>query len=117
MLILGYAAVLFSVGLLFMAAPNSGTAVFGFPAETEQTLRFITVLGFRDLGLSVGLAVLALFADRRAVGLLLGTSAIIPLCDFLFILSEAGFTTGPLVLHGGSGLCLAGLSAWSLRKA
>ena len=115
-LILGYAATLFAVGLLFLIAPSSGAAIFALPAKAGETLRFINLLGFRDLGLSAGLAVLALQADRRAVGLLLGASAIIPLYDVGFILSQAGFRAGPLALHAGSGACLAGLSAWSLRE-
>ena len=103
--------------MVFVAAPRWGAAVFGLPAPEGSAAAWITV-GFRDPAFGGYVLALALFSTRRAVGLVLGTTVLIPLGDTAVLLAVRGVSApAHLLLHVASGCVLAAAAAWMLRRA
>jgi Domain of unknown function (DUF4267) len=112
------ALALVALGVVFIAAPGWGAAVFGLPAPEGSAAAWIGVVGLRDLAFGGYVLVLALFSTRRAVGLVLGTTALIPLGDTAVLLAVRGFSApGHLLLHLASACVMAAAAAWMLRRA
>ena len=109
-------AVFSALAMLFLLAPATGAAIYGFPAATPEALFFVRTVGLRDLALAAYLTGLTLGGSTRALAILLALTIIIPLGDLL-LLASAG-AGGPLhyLLHGASLLCFAGLGFWSWRS-
>jgi len=113
-IIVGFAGVLLGLGLLFVGWRTAGAAIFGLPVESQSARPYLMALGFRDLGLGSALILVSLFSTRKATGLVLAATAIIPFCDMGLLLWENGWSAGPsLALHGLSGVLLVGMSGWS----
>jgi hypothetical protein len=74
------------------------------------------VVGVRDLVFGAYVAALATFASRRAVGVVLGATVLIPLADIALLLAVRGLDAPwQLLLHLGSGCVVALTAAWTLR--
>ncbi len=107
-----------ALGAVFVAAPDLGAAVFGLPAPEGGAAAWIAVVGVRDFAFGGYVLALALFSTRRAVGVVLGVTALIPLGDVLVLLAVRGFSSpGHLLLHLASAGVMAAAAAWMLRRA
>ena len=114
--VLAMAGVFLSIAALFVAAPALGAAVFGIPAPDGAELACVRALGLRDLALRLYLLGLALFSSRRAVGVVLAATVVIPVGDMLLVLAREGLSSpGHLLLHGLSGAWCAAVALWLLR--
>jgi hypothetical protein len=81
------ALALVALGVVFMASPRAGAAVFGLPAPEGHGAAWVAVVGLRDLAFGGYVLALALFSTRHAVALVLGTTVLIPLGDVLVLLA------------------------------
>ena len=107
-----------ALGVVFIASPRTGAAVFGLPAPEGHGAAWVAVVGLRDLAFGGYVLALALFSTRHAVALVLGTTVLIPLGDVLVLLTVRGFSSpGHLLLHLASGGVMAAAAAWLLRRA
>ena len=114
--VLAMAGVFLAIAALFVAAPALGAAVFGIPAPDGAGLAYVRAVGLRDLALALYLIGLALFSSRRAVGVVLAATVVIPAGDLLLVLAWEGLSSpGHLLLHGLSGACCAAVALWLLR--
>ena len=105
-----------ALGVVFIASPRTGAAVFGLPAPEGHGAAWVAVVGLRDLAFGGYVLALALFSTRHAVALVLGTTVLIPLGDVL--LAVRGFSSlGHLLLHLASAGVMAAAAAWLLRGA
>ncbi len=96
--------------------PWAGAAVFGVPAPDGAGLAYVRAVGLRDLALALYLLGLACFSSRRAVGIVLGATVVVPVGDVLLVLAREGVSSpGHLLLHGLSGACCAAVALWLLR--
>jgi hypothetical protein len=106
---------LLALGLVLIVSPRLGAAIFGIPADGSG-LRYVAALGVRDLAFGLYVAALAMFASRRAVGIVLALTMLIPIGDIAILVAERGLSApGHLLLHALSGLYMAGASLWVLR--
>ena len=109
---------LVALGAVFIASPRAGAAVFGLPAPEGHGAAWVAVVGLRDLAFGGYVLALALFSTRRAVGVVLGTTVLIPLGDVLVLLAVRGFSSpGHLLLHLAGAGVMAAAAAWLLRSA
>jgi hypothetical protein len=77
---------------------------------------WLAVVGARDFVFGGYVFALALLSTRRAVGVVLGVTALIPLEDILVLLAVRGVASpGYLLLHLGSACAVAITAAWTLR--
>jgi hypothetical protein len=116
-LVLALSGVFVSLGLLFLFAPRAGAGLFGIPAPPGQSLAYVIAIGLRDLAFGLYLFALTRLASRRAVGMILGITVLIPVGDVVLVAAERGFAPGHLLLHAASGLVLAAASAWLFTQA
>jgi hypothetical protein len=115
-IILAPAIGLLFLGVLFIVRPRLGAALFGMPAPEGAGPAYLAAIGIRDLAFGLYIAALGLFATRRAVGLVLAITVLIPVGDILILFAERGLAAGVhLLLHGVSGLYMAGAALWVLR--
>jgi hypothetical protein len=113
-IVLAPAIGLIALGLVLIISPRLGAAIFGIGTEGTG-LRYVAALGVRDVAFGLYVAALALFASRRAVGIMLALTVLIPAGDIAILLTERGLSTpGHLLLHGLSGLYMAGAALWTL---
>jgi uncharacterized protein DUF4267 len=116
LVVLVMAGVFLFLAALFVAAPALGAAVFGIPAPDGPGLAYVRALGLRDLALGLYLLGLVRFCSRRAVGVVLAATVVIPVGDVLLVLAREGLSSpGHLLLHGLSGACCAAVALWLLR--
>ena len=114
-IVLAPAIGLLALGIVLIVSPRLGAAIFGVPTDGSG-LRYVAALGVRDIAFGLYVAALALFASARAVGIVLALTALIPAGDIAILLAERGLSApGHLLLHGLSGLYMAGASFWVLR--
>jgi Domain of unknown function (DUF4267) len=114
--VLGMAGVFLLLGLAFIADPELGATIFGIPAAEATGRSYVRALGLRDLALGLYLIGLTCFASRRAVGIVLGATLVIPAGDLLLILVQRGLSSpSHLLLHGLSALVIAAVALWLLR--
>jgi hypothetical protein len=115
-LVLALSAVFVALGVLFVAAPSMGAAVFGIPATETATLAYVDAIGLRDLAFGLYLFALARMSTRRVVGVVLGLTTVIPIGDLVIVSAMRGLSApGHLLLHAASGAVMAGASLWLLR--
>jgi hypothetical protein len=115
-IVLAPAIGLLALGLVLIVSPRLGAAIFGIATEGSG-LAYVAALGVRDLAFGLYVAALALFASRRAVGIVLAITVLIPAGDIAILLMERGLSSpGHLLLHGASGLYMAGASLWVFTR-
>ena len=105
------------LGLLFIARPTAGAAIFGIPAPDWPGRWYLVAIGLRDLAFGLYVLALALFASARAVGLVLAITVLIPAGDIVIVALERGLASPlHLALHAASGTYMAAASAWVLTR-
>jgi hypothetical protein len=116
-LMLSLAGLFLLIGALLIAAPRPGAQLFGIPAVHEDGLVYVRAVGFRDLALALYLALLTLWASRRALAILLAATVLIPVLDFVMVLVVRGASSPwHLALHAGSATVFAGLALTCARS-
>jgi hypothetical protein len=116
LVVLALAVAFLLIDVLFIASPRTGAGVFGIPAEEAAGLAYVQALALRDLALGLYLLGLLRFSSRRAIGIVLAATVVIPVGDMLLILSREGMASPRhLLLHGFSGGCVAMVALWLLR--
>ncbi len=106
-----------ALGGIFILAPRLGAAIFGLPAPEGASAVWVAVVGTRDLVFGGYVLVLATLSTRRAVGVVLGVTALIPLGDILILLAVEGVASPwHLLLHLASAGVVAATAAWTLRR-
>ncbi len=114
--VLAMAGVFLLIAALFVAAPALGAAVFGIPAPDGAGLAYVRAVGLRDLALALYLLGLASFSSRRAVGIVLGATVVVPVGDVVLVLAGEGVSSpGHVLLHGLCGAWCAAVALWLLR--
>jgi hypothetical protein len=117
-LVWSLAGIFVGLGLLFLIAPRAGAALFGLPAPEGMSLGYMVAIGLRDLAFGLYLLILSLISTRRVLGLIFGTTMLIPIGDVVIVAVERGFDSpGHLLLHGASAAMMAAASVWLLRQA
>ena len=115
--VLGLSATFFLIGALFILAPRWGATLFGIPAPEDRGLAYVQAIGFRDLALALYISALVLLSTRRALGIVLALTALIPVCDVGLVATMTGLTSpGHLALHEVSAICFALLAIWVPRE-
>ncbi len=101
--------------MVFVASPRPA-ALVGLPAPEGYGAAWVAVVGPRDLAFGGHVLALAPLPIRRAVGLVLGTTVLVPLGDML--LAVRGLSSpGQLLPHLASAGLTAAAAAWLLRRA
>ncbi|WP_018261200.1 DUF4267 domain-containing protein [Methylobacterium sp. WSM2598] len=113
--VLGLAAVFLCLSGLFIAAPTAGASIFGIPAPGNVSDAYLRAIGFRDAALALYLAGLVCFSSRRAVGIVLSATVLIPVCDVALVLSVGTAAWWQIGLHAISATILIVMSIWVLR--
>jgi len=88
-------------GVRFLLDGHGAAAGFGIdPWPTGTAAGYFAVKGIRDI--AIGLNLLALFAlgQRRATGVLLAITAMIPIADMIIVLTHGGTVATALGVHG-----------------
>lgn len=87
------------IGARFLLMPYVAELAFGIQTPTGNDYSFHYIKGIRDM--AVGLAILAMLLTRtqRGLGILLLTITIVPVTDFLIVLSAPGHLTASLYPH------------------
>jgi Domain of unknown function (DUF4267) len=117
-LVWSLAGIFVGLGLLFLFAPRAGAALFGLPAPEGMSLGYMAAIGLRDLAFGLYLLILSRVSTRRVLGLIFGTTMLIPIGDVVIVAAERGFDSpGHLLLHGASAAAMAAASVWLLRQA
>lgn len=104
---------LLPLGVLFIAAPRFGAAIFGIAPPEEPGLGYLRAIGLRDLAFGLYVLTLAALASRRAVGTVLLITVLIPAGD-LVLVAVLGGGAIHLFLHLLSGAMMAAAGAWIL---
>jgi hypothetical protein len=114
---IGMAIVFLGIAVLFIAAPTIGAALFGIPAPEVEAQAYVRAIGLRDLALGLYILGLLLLVSRRAAGMVIGLTTVIPLGDMLLVLNPPGTSAWThVLLHGASAAVCVLLSAallWS----
>ena len=97
-----------ALGLLFIATPRLGAAIFGLPAPEGEALAYIPVIGLRDLAFAGYILGLLLRPDRGAVAVVLAATLLIPIGDLAVLLAVRGAAAGwHLLPHAASAMAVA----------
>jgi hypothetical protein len=115
-LVLALSALFVGLGVVFLAAPRLGAAVFGLPAPEGDGFGYLPAIGLRDLAFGLYLFALARLADARALGTVLGITTLIPAGDVIVVALERGWTLH-LLVHAVSGLVMLASSAWLFTRS
>ena len=109
------AVALVLLGLVLIVTPTVGAAIFGLPLPPGSAAGYVPAIGVRDIAFGLYILALAWFSSRRAVGIVLALTALIPMGDILVLVSHTGLSSPwHLALHGVSGLYMAAAAAWVL---
>jgi hypothetical protein len=112
------AGVFLLTAVLFVTSPTLGASVFGIATTEEGGLAYVRAVALRDFALGLYLLGLLRFSTRRAVGIVLAATVVIPAGDLLLIFEQGGLSSpGHLLLHGISGACFAAVALRFLQPA
>ena len=103
-------------GVRFLLDGHGAAAGFGIdPWPTGTAAGYFAVKGIRDI--VIGLNLLALFAlgQRRATGVLLAITAMIPIADMIIVLTHGGTVATALGIHGLTAVIVL-CDAWLLLR-
>jgi hypothetical protein len=103
------------LGLLFILWPSAGAALFGLPPPEGTARAWLAVVGLRDLVFAGYAFALAALVSRRALGVLLAVTALIPVGDVAILFATGSGRAWHVALHLGSGAMVAGAAWWALR--
>jgi hypothetical protein len=111
--VLAVAAAFLQLGVVIIAVPRWGVALFGIPAPDGPALAYVRAIGFRDLALALYLIALTLVGSRRALSAVLALTVVIPACDLALVAAQTGLAApAHLALHGASAAGFAALALW-----
>jgi hypothetical protein len=103
------------LGVALVASPALGAAIFGLPLPPGSAAGYVPAIGVRDIVFGLYILALAWFSSRRAVGIVLALTALIPLGDILVLVVHTGLSSPwHLALHAVSGLYMAAAATWVL---
>jgi hypothetical protein len=106
------------LGVLFLVSPRGGAALFGLPAPEGESAGYLPAIGLRDLAFGLYLLILSFAATRRALGLILAATLVIPAGDLVIVAAAQGSNAiSNLLLHGASAAVMAVGSIWLLRSS
>ena len=109
------AVALVLLGLVLIVTPTVGAAIFGLPLPPGSAAGYVPAIGVRDIAFGLYILALAWFSSRRAVGIVLALTALIPVGDILVLVVHTGLSSPwHLALHAVSGLYMAAAAAWVL---
>ena len=109
------AVALVLLGLVLIVTPTVGAGIFGLPLPPGSAAGYVPAIGVRDIAFGLYILALAWFSSRRAVGIVLALTALIPVGDILVLVVHTGLSSPwHLALHGVSGLYMAAAAAWVL---
>jgi hypothetical protein len=109
------AVALVLLGVILIVAPRLGAAIFGLPAPEGPAMGYVPAIGVRDIAFGLYVLALAWFSGRRAAGIVLAITVLIPIGDILVLLALTGLSSpGHLALHAASGVYMSGAAAWLL---
>jgi hypothetical protein len=114
--LLGLFPLTFGLRFLFLD-PHGAAAAFGIDTwPTGTAAGYLAVKGIRDIVL--GLNLLALFAmgQRRATGVLLAITALVPITDMIIVLTHGGTLATALGIHGLTAVVVLFDAALLLRE-
>ena len=106
------------LGVLFLAAPRAGAAVFGLAAPEGEGFGYLPAIGLRDLAFGLYLLILSFTTTQRVLGLIFAATLLIPIGDLAIVASYRGSDAIPnLLLHGASAAVMAPGSIWLLKSS
>ena len=109
------AVALVLLGVVLIVTPRLGAGIFGLPAADGPAIGYVPAIGVRDIAFGLYILALAWFSGRRAVGIVLALTVVIPLGDILVLLALTGLSSPwHLALHAASGVYMAGAAAFVL---
>jgi hypothetical protein len=109
------AAGLMALGGVFILAPGVGADIFGLPRPEGEAAAWLAVVGLRDLVFGGYVVALAVWGSRRALGIVLAVTALIPVGDIAVLLAVRGPAAGwHLLLHLLSAAVVSAVAAWTL---
>ena len=107
------------LGVVLIVAPETGAAIFGLPAPDGLARGYLPALGIRDIAFGTYVLALAALSGRRAVGIVLLVTVLIPAGDIALLLAERGLF-GPeasplhLLVHAASGAYVGCTGLWAV---
>lgn len=87
------------IGSRFLLHPLAGETGFGIHVPVNGQYAFHYIKGIRDLFTGLAITVLLLLKEHRALGWVLLLGSIVPLADFLVVLSQPVYNTTRLYPH------------------
>lgn len=103
------------LGLRAHLDPLGAASGFGLPDASPSILPWLHVKGGRDLGIGLMLVALLLARQRRALGLLIVASVVMPVTDATVIIGQGTSVAYALGVHGSAALYGLLLGSWLLR--
>lgn len=111
-----FALIITLIGLLALFDSVYGSALFGMPVTTAQSLAWVRLTGVRDIALGLVLFALLAMKQNRIAGILLLICIVIPVVDVTTVYSLTGWSIH-ILMHAGSIVCMAivglGLLRWN----
>lgn len=104
-----------ALGLLFILWPRAGAWLFGLELPEGGARAWLAVVGLRDLVFAGYAFALASLASRRALGILLALTALIPVGDVAILLATGSGSPLHVALHLLSCAVMAGAAWWAFR--
>lgn len=110
------------LGVVLIVSPGLGATIFGLPAPDGLARGYLPALGIRDIAFGGYIVALAALSGRRAVGIVLLVTVLIPAGDIALLLAERGLF-GPeasplhLLVHAASGAYVGCTGLWALSMA
>ncbi|WP_406423687.1 DUF4267 domain-containing protein [Streptomyces sp. NBC_01589] len=117
--VLAAACVLFSfyLAVSFILTPETSTPGFGLPTwPAGDGGGFLNVKGNRELAMGLGMGVLLVTGQRRALGWVVLTVAAAPFGDMITVLTHHGSLAAALGIHGLTSAFIAATGLLLLRE-
>ncbi len=115
-LTLALAAFMIFLALLAHLDPFGAARGFGLPLASPGDAGWLHMKGGRDLGIGLALLALVVTGQRRASGLFVLASVLMPVTDALTVVSHGGSLGFALSVHGSAALYCLGLAAALLKN-
>ena len=110
-----FAAGIAAIGLLALLVPIHAASMFGVPVKSVDAASWVRIAGVRDIAYGAVMGSLLAFREKRAAGLLILLSIIIPAGDAFSVLAATGMCF-QVFFHGSSVIFMAVLGIFLLRR-
>jgi hypothetical protein len=111
------AFILFILSLRTVIDPTGAATAYGMPLSSHGDIPWMYVKAGRDLGVGVALAALLFTRQRRAVAVFLIAATLMPLADFLIVITHTGRVMFALGVHGSAAIYTLVLGLVLLRRS